>query len=222
MFKKPQKYEEAAFLQKRIAAKLLSFIQNDFAKYGLILDIGCGSGFIAKEIPLTDKQEIHAIDLSTEMLEYSKAFYDKLFCMDAEHFTLPYKYDLIVSSMCLQWVKNIEDAINNILKHLKSEGDFYFAIPLEESLLEIKNCFLAENLKPPILPFKSPIKLKPFYIDEYQESFKSLTSALKHFNIIDAKLANTPKITHNQFKKLEEHFQKQITWRIGFFKISTF
>lgn len=156
---------------------------------------------------------IDGVDLSEDMLSMAKPFYNNLFLEDIKTFTPAQKYDLTLSSMCLQWLgKDIELIIE------KFKEGFYFAIPMPESLIEISTCFKKEGLKTPIIEFIEPKYIKPDLIKIYTEPCQSLISALKSFNEIGAKNPNTSSLTHNQLKILERNFKKQITWKIGFFK----
>ena len=165
------------------------------------------------EILLGKASKIDGVDISKAMLSVAKPFYNNLFLEDIKTFTPAQKYDLTLSSMCLQWLgEDIEPVIK------KFKGGFYFAIPLAESLVEISSCFTIEGLKSPVIEFIEPKSIKPDLIKIYKEPCKSLISALKSFNEIGAKNLNTSPLTHNQLKILEKNFQKEITWKIGFFK----
>ncbi|MCL1971968.1 MAG: class I SAM-dependent methyltransferase [Endomicrobia bacterium] len=74
-----------------------------------IIDLGCGTGTIAKEIKSNFKNaDITCVDISPNMLEIAKtkAGSGKYIQADFNSFAFPEKYDLIVSSLALHHLEN--------------------------------------------------------------------------------------------------------------------
>ncbi|MGI9531213.1 class I SAM-dependent methyltransferase [Lutimonas sp.] len=88
-----------------------------------ILDLGCGSGQLTKEIAAFTDQVI-GIDSSKEMIETSQEMFQDLefYQMNAESFQFDRGFDAIFSNAVLHWVKDQKAASQNMLRHLKSGG----------------------------------------------------------------------------------------------------
>lgn len=216
MFNKSLNYNTHALLQKQIAFDLVQIAKTEILNAKCVLDLGCGTGFIAKEAKLLNPFVlIEGVDASPEMLTQAKPLYNNLWLADITKFKPNKIYDCVLSSMCLQWIENKNDVI---LKYQNTP--FFFAIPTINSLTEIKSCFEKINKPSPILDFKTPLNLKPCAIKIYKQEFKSLLSALQSFNFIGAKNTKIEySITHNEIKKMEDYFSKITTWEIAYYKV---
>jgi trans-aconitate methyltransferase len=217
MFDRAKNYNEKADLQKNIAKKLCQFAAKKITLSRTVLDVGCGTGFAGKEaLKLNPALIIHGVDKSQKMLEIASEFYHKTFHVLLENFVSDAKYDVAISSMCLQWCENIDEKISLLLENCK---ELYFAIPQPESLKELANCFLKEGIENPTLNFKIPQNLKPFHVECFEEAFPNLLAVFKSFKEIGIRnQGNTKLLTFAQLKQLEKHFNGKISWKIGFYK----
>lgn len=111
---------------------LLPNIKNEIQKYDTtnVLDVGCGTGEITKEI-LKISKHIDAIDPSRVSIELAKeicleniAFYDT--CI--EKFNTDSVYTLIYSNMVLMNIENLDNVIPKINHLLCKNGIFVFTI----------------------------------------------------------------------------------------------
>jgi malonyl-CoA O-methyltransferase len=123
-------YDSYNFVQSQVAQKLVSMIKD--REYPNIVDIGCGSGSIYKNII---DGHIHfdkftALDLSKEMLEIhptssnvKKIYFD---FNNSESFSTLQgeKYDLLLSSSSLQWSQDLDMTLDKISRLSK---EFYFS-----------------------------------------------------------------------------------------------
>jgi ubiquinone/menaquinone biosynthesis C-methylase UbiE len=92
-------------------------------KDGLILDLGCGTGFITKGLG-----NAVGIDSSIEMLKLAPK---KIRVICADISDLPFKdesFDCVFSLTVLQDVDNLESAINEIKRVLKQDGQFILSV----------------------------------------------------------------------------------------------
>jgi SAM-dependent methyltransferase len=216
MFDKGESYNKNAHFQQEVASRLIFFAREDILKSANLLDVGCGTGFAGKEaLKVNPDLIIHGVDKSLELLAITRNFYDKTFHVEIENFVPEAKYDIAISSMCLQWCRDINLAIEQALKASKI---FYFAIPQPESLSEITQCFKNGGFKSPILTFKRPLNLKPFAVQTFEQNFSSLILALKSFNSIGIKNPNAEPISHSQIKLISKDFPGKISWNIAFYK----
>jgi SAM-dependent methyltransferase len=220
MFFDVEAYEKNAVLQKKIAEVLIA-IARPPKRTELILDVGAGTGFLGRMITKKRGLITHAIDVSETMLSFAKPHYSSVFHMDVSQIALPFKYDMIISSMCLQWVENQDETILRIMSHLKKWGKFYFALPLESSLAEINHSFESLNFESPLLKFKVPSFI-PIHVEEYIETYPDLLTFLKSFNKMGIKNASAAKISKEQIKSASRVFPGIARWEIGFFEACFF
>jgi predicted TPR repeat methyltransferase len=94
-----------------------------------ILDIGCGVGLLSHE--LKECKRLIGLDNSKKMLgEFASKFYDSShFCayfLDLND-PIPYRADLIVSSMTLHHIKNPQTLFNKLYHALSNSGMIFFA-----------------------------------------------------------------------------------------------
>jgi SAM-dependent methyltransferase len=220
-FQNPQHYSEKATIQRLVAKRLVEFAKDKIASAEYILDIGCGTGFIAEEIlDRFGQKKIDGLEPSPQMAQFAKPKYNKIINCKAEDFPFPgQKYDLFLSSMAMQWALNPEEQINKI----SAAADFCFAVPLFPSLNELRLAFNLANAPCPLLNFPD-LSIEPVYVWEAEQKFSSILSALKHFNSIGAvNDAFKPNVlSHNQIKQANKHFKQVATWRIGFFQLTIF
>jgi ubiquinone/menaquinone biosynthesis C-methylase UbiE len=216
-FSNPSDYAKYSVIQKEIGKELIEFASREIRESKTLLDIGCGTGFLGIEaLNFNSNLQITGIEVSSAMCLVSGEVYKNVLCRNIEEkFDFEEKFDVILSSMCLQWVKKQSEVIEKILKY--KNKNFYFAIPMPQSLSEINDCFEQSFLASPIIKFQSPPN--PSYIKVYEEKYESLSKALKSFNKIGAKNpAYKTKLKVSDFRKLEKNFPKKITWEIGFYK----
>lgn len=97
-----------------------------------ILEIGCGTGFLTRELPLRwPDAELVATDLSPRMVEKTASggwLGGTFMAMDGEHpaFEEPW-FDLILSSLAFQWFDDLGAALERIVGLLKPGGSLFFS-----------------------------------------------------------------------------------------------
>lgn len=108
-----------------------------------VLDIGCGYGNWTYHFACQTQGSVIGVDASSEMITLAKQKHqrDNLYfeVMNAEDISFPEKFDLIMSSFCLQWVKNKLTAFQKIAHHLKDTGQAMLIMPFpNEDLADIR------------------------------------------------------------------------------------
>lgn len=95
----------------------------------LILDVGCGTGAISKDIAkiIGDTGKVVGIDNTKEFIESGKKTYADVINLDLIHsdlfeFQSEEKFDLIVSARVLQWLTTPKDALLKMKELLKPDG----------------------------------------------------------------------------------------------------
>ena len=212
-FLKGRNYNEKAVVQMMVARDLVDFATEDLKLAKIVLDVGCGTGFIGREVLKRfgeSKPVLFGLEPSPFMSSFAKPYYDEIFPCKFEDFS-GIGADLLISSMCFQWIEGFEEYLAQFEKS-------WFAIPLEGSLNELENAFLSAGVKSPLLRFKNPT-FEAFAVKEYTFEFETALKALKSFNEIGAKVEADFRVSHNGIKKLEKFFNGVVSWKIGFFNI---
>lgn len=141
-------YDAAAVLQKEVCSRLLEKLEYIKLSPQLILDAGVGTGEAI--VPLMErykKSRLVVLDLSERML--AKATYHgsllrkpELVCADIEQ--LPFcedSFELIFSSLTLQWCNDLQATMEDILRVLKPGGLLMFSTFGPDTLKELRSCW---------------------------------------------------------------------------------
>ncbi|GBQ51955.1 dethiobiotin synthase [Komagataeibacter sucrofermentans] len=118
-FDTAQHYEQAARMQRIAATELARRIAANAAPHAprRILEIGCGTGFLTRELRrLFPQAHITATDIAPGMLQrLAQRMPDDdrlvLHCMDGEAPDLAGPFDLICSSLAMQWFADRKEAL---------------------------------------------------------------------------------------------------------------
>lgn len=116
-------YDQKHSFVTRYGEDLLSLLD---AKPGeRILDVGCGSGHLTKQIADAGA-EVIGLDSSLEMITTARAAYPSInfILADASDFSFDQPFDAIFSNAALHWVKPAEAAIVCMSRALKPGGRF--------------------------------------------------------------------------------------------------
>ena len=155
-----ESYLAAAALQKEVEARLLE--QADILQQPpqRILDLGCGpgraAGLLKKRWP---KADVIAMDLALPMLQQvpkHTRFWRPVKRVCADALQLPFKdarFDFVFSSLCLQWVHPLPQALREIRRVLKPGGLMVFSTFGPDTLIELREAYLRTGVQPPLSPF---------------------------------------------------------------------
>jgi malonyl-CoA O-methyltransferase len=153
-------YLAAAALQKEVEARLLEqteYLQQAPAR---ILDLGSGpgraSGLLKKKWP---KAQVIAVDIALPMLqkvpEHTR-FWRPVKRVCANALQLPFQdnsFDLVFSSLCLQWAQPLPQALQEIQRVLQPNGMLLFSSFGPDTLMELRHAYVSIGEIPPISPF---------------------------------------------------------------------
>ena len=139
-------YDSAATLQQRVAARARLGLP-ELAANASILDMGCGTG--NETIALVERYgnaDITGLDLSEGMLAWAGSRPElkacKLLAGDIEE--LPFtegQFDLVFSSLAIQWCECMSEVISQVQRVLKPGGWFVFSTLAEGSLGELNQAW---------------------------------------------------------------------------------
>ncbi|NQY41860.1 MAG: malonyl-ACP O-methyltransferase BioC [Legionellales bacterium] len=137
----PAEYHKNAVFQKEICTRLLSRLQYCSLSPDLILDLGCGTGFVTTDIKgLYPRSSIFSLDISLEMTRFArKQINNRMICADATILPFPSNsFDLIIANLLLHWVNDFESLLLECQRILSEDGLLLFSTLSNNSLLELK------------------------------------------------------------------------------------
>ena len=137
-----ENYNNFALIQKQCAEKLCNlsrdFIKND----DLILDLGSGTSFIAKNLTDDYNCKIFEADISLQMLKQWNSRPSSCFALSANIENLPFPekpiFNMVISSFALQWIENFDKLFAYLQKIIKNSGVIIFCLPTKNSLQQIR------------------------------------------------------------------------------------
>ncbi len=140
--KMSQSYAQNCALQDEVAKVLLEFCDEFLGDSQKIIDLGAGSGNIAKNLGDRQVDCFIAIDNAPNMIALHPQNLPniariKRLCCDFEDYDFSDECDLVLSSSALQWAKNLDF----LFKKLKDSGELQ-EIDSSDSHLDSRESFL--------------------------------------------------------------------------------
>ena len=244
-------YDTYAVLQRNVADKLLKKIvinSNDF-----VLDGGCGTGYLHE---LLRKNKIYCplmqFDISYKMCEIAKLYaapkeYGTTYNCVGDLEQVPFNkesFDIVFSSLTLQWANNLSQAIKQIKEVTKNGGIVAISLLGEKSLYELKEAFLelddlthvndnllTEEYVRNVLSendFKN-INIESEIIVKEHKNFKDMIGSIKYVGASYKPKGHKKYLGRDYFKQLEEIYRDKfmnnkgllpLSWEIIYVKAS--
>lgn len=132
-------YDTQAGIQARIASAAIERLAD--VSYQRLLDIGCGTGRHTAELGQCGADVI-GVDLAPGMIKLAAERYPHLHFRVGDAEQLPWQqeeFDVVYSSMALQWCQQPAKALKEIKRVLTSGGRAELAIMVEGSFAELRN-----------------------------------------------------------------------------------
>lgn len=198
-------YESVNSIQKQVAAQLVSKLA--LKHYETVLDLGCGSGEIYKNIMRRGIgfERFVGVDIAPKMLEHHpKESRVELIQTSFETVSLR-PYDLVISSSALQWSRDLNAALAHISK---LSNRFYFAI---FSANTFKTLHQVAKIASPIYPIEQLQKSIVRYFDasfelsNYRLDFDSTYEMLRYIKNSGVS-GGKKQLSYAQTKKLIEEY----------------
>ncbi|MFY9287135.1 MAG: methyltransferase domain-containing protein [Alphaproteobacteria bacterium] len=167
-------YDRQALMQAAAAEHLVGMAQCPTSPH-TILDIGSGTGFVAKAAadrwPLAT---ITALDNAPEMLRLArhKVPHLKVITADAQDLDTTVHYDMIFSSMMLHWMPNPRGLLQHWQKALKPDGKLYVALLVDGSFQEWRTLCLSQNIEDGLWPMPAQDMARGLAIRSEEETLK--------------------------------------------------
>ncbi|MGG3507707.1 class I SAM-dependent methyltransferase [Paenibacillus lautus] len=156
-----------------------SFFNELNPKKCMVLDIGIGTGRIAKTVLHAECQFLVGIDISPKTLERARTnlrTYPNLELVntDINNFIRPNTFDLAYSVLTFLHIEDKEKALSNIYISLKNNGSFVLSVSKDNEWFECDDRM---------------IKLYPIGLDEYIRLFKSIGFQIESIQETESKYA---------------------------------
>ena len=140
--RKLNSYNKNARIQKQMAEKLIGFVPTCKEEKPKILEIGCGTGLLTElavnKIPFSSYT---ALDIVGECKDFINNIHTeiKFVSNDIEEYIdeTDKSFDLIISNASLQWVENLTDFAEKLVKKLNPNGKLLFSTFGKENFREI-------------------------------------------------------------------------------------
>ncbi len=152
-------YHQQATFQRQIAAHLAA-CYLDGGQPASILELGCGTGFLTRE--LGDRfpgATIDAIDLSPEMIQVARETMPGIpvrwQVADMNQWRAPGPYQLVASSTALHWADPLGVLVRRIRRQLVEGGQLVAAVMASGTLAELHRC------RAEVAPYKEPMRQLP-------------------------------------------------------------
>jgi len=144
-------YDEFAIVQHQAACDLVEFCGQFTGPVETCLDIGCGTGALAKLMHHKAFEWIN-FDISNQMLLRCQQQFGKgVFQIQGDAADLPFAdnaFDLILSNMALQWCNSPEQVMNEIYRVLKPGGIAVLSIMTADSFRDLKTIWQSTGYTP--------------------------------------------------------------------------
>ncbi|KGE16819.1 class I SAM-dependent methyltransferase [Paenibacillus wynnii] len=133
------------------------FFNSLIPKHKVVLDIGVGTGRIAREVLKMDCKFLVGIDISPKTLDRARSNLSQyanveLVNSDINHFIRPNTFDAAYSVLTFLHIEDKEKALFNIYSSLKNNGTIVLSVSKDEEWLECND---------------RKIKLYPIKVEEY-------------------------------------------------------
>jgi len=131
-------YNESAVIQKSTALKLAKICSDHPIKNGLWVDLGTGTGLLAKSLEdLHPNQSVLRLDNSKQMIDqHSEKSTKQLWDLNNGLPKWPAEPSLLASSFVLHWLDNPQGQLKEWFKSLSADGWIALAIPIKGSFTE--------------------------------------------------------------------------------------
>ena len=131
-------YNESALVQKNTAFKLAKICSSYPIEYGLWVDLGSGTGLLAKSLEnLHPNQSVIRLDNSKKMIDqHSEKSIKQLWDLNDGLPKWPEKPTLLASSFVLHWLDNPQKQLLKWFNSLKPDGWIALAVPIKGSFPE--------------------------------------------------------------------------------------
>jgi malonyl-CoA O-methyltransferase len=232
-------YNENALVQREVITALSKWANFKEVQSFQALDIGCGTGDIAKRFTKMSSHWLN-LDISVNMLKNAASSHlsnehnslnQSYLCADAE--SLPLRdnsLDFICSSMALQWCDSPSSVMGEINRVLKNDGRAILAIMIAPSFSVLNRAWESIEMASRVNAFNDPAQwlnaAKPFTwkvkseLRSFSTSHSSLVQMLKSIKGVGANTLTSNKkqaaFSKTELAKLECYFSEKAALKLDY------
>ena len=230
-------YAESASIQKNTALKLAKICSYHSIKHGLWVDLGSGTGLLAKSLEdIYPNQSVVRLDNSKKMIDqHSEKSLKQLWDLNNGLPKWSKKPNLLASSFVLHWLDNPQKKLKEWFNSLSLDGWIALAIPIQGSFPEWYKASEKANLTCTALDlpsYDSLIRVIPkqsiLYdkIEVVTQTTKKATSLLKPMVKVGAQSSQKEQLSVSDWRHLLSFWpisnkdqQVSLSWSIQFLLI---
>lgn len=226
-------YDKNSDVQRYVAKRLANNIaSSSLPSNSSVLEIGCGTGHLTAELSLhLPEARIVATDISTSMLKACRTrlgYHERLsyIAMDGEKPSVSGKFDLICSSLALQWFPDLTTSLRTLANMLKPSGKLCVTLLGTKTFQEWRDAHRNHGVSAGSLSFLTldaceksfPVGHLQLCTEQYVDQPTSILEFLRSLRAIGA---DTPIVGHSpispgKFRKIlrELKFSPEMTYEI--------
>ncbi|XP_026278257.1 arginine-hydroxylase NDUFAF5, mitochondrial isoform X2 [Frankliniella occidentalis] len=131
------------YLKEEVGFRLSERILDIKRKFGKVVDLGCGRGYVSRHILSSSVEELVMCDLSPTHLKQATGPEEAVKCqrlvVDEENLPFePNSIDMFVSNLSLHWVNDLPGTFAQINRCLKNDGCFLASVFGGDTLFELR------------------------------------------------------------------------------------